>query len=757
MIAHATGRYVDEMIEDPVRLLFQLRSLYEKPSDVPQARIDELAARILHQEPFFESVEIVDAQGVVKRVIPEDSDALGLDRSRQEFFRQIRQGQQTYWSPSFISTRTGQPTVVLAIPMGQEILAGYLDLERIFNLSKMFTQNFGKDTFITVADVNGVYISHYETERVLQRQTAEEFASLHGRTPEQRSFRASVAGREMLVSFEKIEEPGWHVIVYQSYDDAFLLLRRIELFFGLSAMFCVIVAILASRRELVGVLNSFAALNRRFAAVAAGDFGGRIELGRFTELNEIAGHFNRMLDSIRERDEKLQAMAYQDPLTELPNRAFFARCLAETVRDRSPDRKFAVVYLDLDNFKTINDAHGHWRGDQVLKAVGERLRQAAKEDTLIARIGGDEFVFLVKDWDGNKGLEWLEEIREMLAVPIQMGSYSFYTGASIGVAVFPDDSRDADELLKYADMAMYQVKGSGRNGYRLYNTGMMAEFRRRTQIEEALRNALARHEFFLQYQPLVSADGRRLRGFEALIRWNSGSLGPVSPLELIPAAEEMGLIHSIGRWVMRTAGGKLAELTRRTGRELIFAVNVSALQLKDADFISDVADVMKECGLSSGQLELEITESAVVDSMEDAVSVLRQLRTIGVNISLDDFGTGYSSLSYLHQLPIHTVKIDKSFFRAITETPRAQDMLSGIVHLSKLLGLDVVAEGIETAEQAEFIAKSGCDFAQGYYFRRPMPEQELEAYCAAWPAAGPETGSSLGQRRVADETGRLTL
>ncbi|MEM5794973.1 MAG: GGDEF domain-containing phosphodiesterase, partial [Bacillota bacterium] len=292
-----------------------------------------------------------------------------------------------------------------------------------------------------------------------------------------------------------------------------------------------------------------------------------------------------------------------------------------------------------------------------------------------------------------------------------------------------------DELLKYADMAMYQAKAAGKNGCQFYTARMHALFQRKTSIEEALRTALERREFTLYYQPLLTTDGGTLRGFEALIRWNCNSMGFVPPLEFIAVAEEIGIINDIGRWVLHTACAKLAALTGKTGKALIMAVNISAHQLKDVNFIKDVADALAAYDLQPAQLELEITESAVIDSMEETVAALQKLRSLGVKVTLDDFGTGYSSLSYLHQLPIDTIKIDKSFFRDIVANQRAQDMLAGIVYLARKLGLNVVTEGIENKEQVAYIRGIDCDFAQGYYYKKPMPADETEEFCARWSEA----------------------
>ncbi len=734
-IAHAMAKHITETLETPVHLLQQIRAMYGNMELAPAQR-DLLVAQIVKQEPCFDRVDIVDQQGRVKGTLPERRETMDLNYSRDDFFLHIKQGEQIYWSNSFISPRTGRPMVIMAVPMGPDMLVAYLNLDRISNLSETFGDSFGQNTDIAVTDAKGVFISHFQRERVLQRQRAEQFTSLLQDTHNHNeSKRMEIAGRDYLVNFVELPQQHWYVIVYQATDSAFAILRRLALTSGLTAFFVFAGALLISRRRMNTVANAFSLLKRRFAEIAAGNFSGQVQLGRFSEFNEIAGYFNHMVASIRERDESLKNMAYQDSLTGLPNRVCFDKWLQDSVATTGPEGSFAVIFLDLDNFKVINDTHGHWLGDEILRAMAERLRGTVDEETFLARFGGDEFVFVVKNWAEEKGRHWLNTMRELLSAPVELGGYSFCVRVSIGAAVFPEDSRHADELLKYADMAMYQAKAAGKNGCQFYTARMHALFQRKTSIEEALRTALERREFTLYYQPLLTTDGGTLRGFEALIRWNCNSMGFVPPLEFIAVAEEIGIINDIGRWVLHTACAKLAALTGKTGKALIMAVNISAHQLKDVNFIKDVADALAAYDLQPAQLELEITESAVIDSMEETVAALQKLRSLGVKVSLDDFGTGYSSLSYLHQLPIDTIKIDKSFFRDIVANQRARDMLAGIVYLARKLGLNVVTEGIENKEQVAYIRGIDCDFAQGYYYKKPMPADETEEFCARWSEA----------------------
>lgn len=729
MIASSMGNHMATMLDDPLRLLKQIRAVYDQKEAGAPEKNDFLIGSIMQQEPYFEIIEILDDRGRTTYRFPGNKDMLGIDRSRQEFFAHIKQGEEFFWSNSFISAETGRPTVILAIPLQEKILVGHLNLGRLNLLSEGLKENYGNDFFIAVTDVNGVFLSHLEDDRVLQRQTIEETWPVYkDKHTEQPNYRTRISGKDYLFSIAEIRDLRWHVVVYQSYEAAFSLLNRLELYFGLTALLLLFGGILFSRRISSAVVEAFSQLNRSFVQISCGTFGEKVKEGKFDELNQIVRSFNEMADSMRDRDNRLQKLASQDPLTGLPNRIYFLQKLTEAVVNAKPGGKFAVAFVDLDNFKSINDTYGHCRGDEMLQIVSERLRALLPPKTLLARLGGDEFIFLIKEWDDRQGRQWLETIRSHLAKPVQIGLYSLYTGGSIGVAVFPDDSQSADELLQYADMAMYQVKNIGKNGYHFYTAKMREKLERKINIAGALRKALAKQEFTLNYQPLLSVDGKKLRGFEALLRWNCSEFGSVSPMEFIPIAEEIGLINDIGRWVLQNACAKLAELQKKTGGGFTISVNVSALQIKDADFISEVAEALTTHKFKPADLELEITESAIVGSMEEAVAMLKQLRKMGVKVSLDDFGTGYSSLSYLHHLPIDTIKIDKSFFQDIVFNRRAQDMLDGIVFLSRRLGLSVVAEGIEEEAQADYIASTDCDFVQGYYYQKPMEADRLASF-----------------------------
>ena len=431
-------------------------------------------------------------------------------------------------------------------------------------------------------------------------------------------------------------------------------------------------------------------------------------------------------------EAKIHALAYFDKLTALPNRAMMLLRLEEAlVANRGGSRFRALLIIDLDNFKSINDTRGHDTGDILLREVGKRLRSVARPDDIVARFGGDEFVILLHDLGtspaeaNRKATAAASQILECLSHAFEVSGTQQFTSASIGLDLFDGEAIRAEDLLKRAELAMYQAKAAGRNAYALFNPEMQSRLSDRVALEADLRHGISSGQFVLHYQPLAEVDGRMI-GVEALVRWNHPTRGVVPPNDFIGPAEESGLILPLGHWVLRTACQLLARWARSPATEhMTIAVNVSAHQLHRADFVTQVTDVLRETGASPHRLKLEITESLLVNDVEGTIAKMAELKEVGVRFSLDDFGTGYSSLSYLHRLPLSQLKIDKSFVRDALGGHQGAAIAHTILALGKALKLSVLAEGVETQEQLLFIKEAGCSEYQGYFYSRPLPEDVL--------------------------------
>jgi diguanylate cyclase (GGDEF)-like protein/PAS domain S-box-containing protein len=425
-------------------------------------------------------------------------------------------------------------------------------------------------------------------------------------------------------------------------------------------------------------------------------------------------------------EERIQFLAYFDALTGLPNRALMHDRLAQALATaRRRNEKVAVMFLDLDRFKLINDSLGHTVGDLLLREVGERIKGCTREEDTVSRVGGDEFVVLLTGAEEASAIA--SRVARALTGTFEVKGQSLSTSCSIGISMFPDDGDDGETLIKYADQAMYCAKESGRNACRFFDSDMNRRITERAMLEKDLRWALERQEFFLVYQPQVAIESGELAGFEALIRWRHPQLGLVPPDKFIGLAENTGLILPIGEWVLNAACSQAQRWFKDGLLKVPVAVNVSAVQFRQAEFSELIKRVLSNCGLSPQYLELELTESLLLTNQDVMLSVLHQLKHMGLNLAIDDFGTGYSSLSYLRQFDVNKLKIDRSFVREITTNPDDAAITKAIINLAKSLHLTVIAEGVEDKSQFEFLRAHKCDEIQGYYISKPVTATELAA------------------------------
>jgi len=425
---------------------------------------------------------------------------------------------------------------------------------------------------------------------------------------------------------------------------------------------------------------------------------------------------------LRQKEQEIVYMAYHDTLTGLPNRLLLLNRLeyAIDVATRA-NSQMAVLFLDIDRFKVINDSLGHDVGDRLLVTMSQRLHNTVRRSDIVARLGGDEFVLVLTDFDTAVYVAHVaEKLLSHLLETLSLDGHKVRVTASIGISIFPQDGTDARTLLRNADIAMYRAKEEGRNNFRFFDQTMNSRAVERLDMETSLRQAVENQEFVLHFQPKVVLGDGTVLGTEALIRWQHPKRGLVPPVEFIPLAEETGLIVPIGAWALRAACQQ-TQLWRQNGSpDLTVAVNLSARQFHQPDLPEQVARVLRETGLPPAALEIELTESTVMESAEKAIQALRHLRDIGVRIAVDDFGTGYSSLSYLKKLPINSLKIDRSFIADLVHDADDAAIVQTIIALGKVLRLEVVAEGVETEQQAAFLRKNGCPIGQGYFFARPL-------------------------------------
>jgi diguanylate cyclase (GGDEF)-like protein/PAS domain S-box-containing protein len=453
----------------------------------------------------------------------------------------------------------------------------------------------------------------------------------------------------------------------------------------------------------------------------------------------IVGTFgiSRDITQRKRAEEQLERQAFYDPLTELPNRALFRNRLQYLFNParRASDRSlFALLYLDLDRFKGINDSLGHDAGDELLVAIARRLERCVRPSDTLARLGGDEFTVLLTDIGSEvDATRVAERIHEEMAAPLEVRGHEVFTSVSLGIALSSAGYASAEDMLRDADIAMYRAKDAGRARHEVFAADMHRRAVSSLRLETELRRAIERHEIVPHYQPMVRLDTGELLGFEALARWHHPSRGVILPDQFIPLAEETGLVEAIGGQMLGDACRHACEWQRRHPRPVPIgiSVNVSTRQLSQASIVAAVERVLRDTGLDPRTLSLEITESALMHNLKAGAGVLERLRAMGVGLHLDDFGTGYSSLAYLHSFPADAIKVDRSFVSRMDRAPPQAAIVKAIVSLAHNLGMEVVAEGVETDPQAEALRALGCRRAQGFLFSRPLPADELEPLLAA--------------------------
>ncbi|MEW8691140.1 MAG: EAL domain-containing protein [Candidatus Thiodiazotropha endolucinida] len=439
-------------------------------------------------------------------------------------------------------------------------------------------------------------------------------------------------------------------------------------------------------------------------------------VGVFTDVSQI-----------KEAQDQINFLAHHDALTRLPNRALFRERFDHALMHaRRENTSIALLFLDLDRFKTVNDTLGHPVGDQVLLEVSKRMNQIIRASDTLARLGGDEFVLLLEEQtDAQHAAVVARKLIDLFSKPMILGEHELVVTASIGITLYPNDGDDSDKLIRHADRAMYEAKQQGRNTYRFFTHALTEGALERLMMENDLRRAVGRNELILHYQPIVNLETQQLQGIEALVRWQHPEQGLIAPCLFIELAEEIGIIGDIGQWVLRTACTQLAKWDRAGFRVPCISVNLSVQQIDREGLITMVSEELGRSGLSPDRLELEVTESMLIRNPELSRTVLSELRTIGVNFAIDDFGTGYSSLAYLKLLPLDRLKIDQSFVQDIGRDANDEAIVRAIIAMSKSLGLDSVAEGVEEPHQARFLLQAGSTLAQGYLYSRPLPAEEI--------------------------------
>lgn len=655
--------------------------------------------------------------------------------SDRTYFKPVMDG-RTVISEPIISKTTGNQMAVIAAPIKNEkgevigLMGGSLNLVKLYQFIDSST--FGDSaSYSYIIDKNGIVITHPNKSYIMKQNI-----SIHSSVIEESLVKASQQilnsdhglveythdGERSLNYFNIIPNTdGWKTIIKipLEYLNAPLEDASRDLtFVGLIGLiFSIIIAIFVSK----SISHPIIELSNAFKKASNGDLSVRAHYNSSDEIGHAAQSFNKMMETISN-------LTFYDTLTALPNKLLFMDRLNHEIADCSRDNeKLAVIILDIDKFENINNALGHSAGDKLLQAMAIRIKELLDENEIACRLSEDRFALLLpNNTQETYAIRTSLKLLELARQPWYVDNHTFHITASLGVVFYPNDGEDAETLLKNALAAMLKAKKNGRGNYQLYDSKTNNKLLDLIELDNFMHHALEKNEFVLHYQPQVDIATGRIVGTEALIRWNNAELGMISPAKFIPLAEENGLIVPIGDWVLRTACAQNKKWMDMGYEPMYISVNISAVQIHQSDFIEKISQVLEETQLDPKYLELEITESIAMEDTEARIKILEILRSMGVRIAIDDFGTGYSSLNYLRRFHLTSLKIDQSFTREIALNEKDAAIVSTIIAIGQNLNLKIIAEGVETQEQLEFLRQKKCDNIQGYLYSRPVPCDVLE-------------------------------
>jgi len=664
------------------------------------------------------------------------ADTMEVSRVGQPFrFPALLDGARDAGKASSIATMDGRLYQVVIVPVLAPDPIAYVSAA--FEVGDPLARAFGQLSGLAVSFVtrerDGTWhVQASSLDAPLRAQLAAALSAVKGTSGVQELAVAGEAYETRLAPLPTQGPAHLMALLQRPVAEALAPFRRITTSFFVLTLAGLLLLLFGTVVIARGITRPVQRLAEAAARVQQGDYRRHVEIERRDEIGQLATSFNHMLDGIVSREEEILRLAYEDPLTGLPNRAMFQQHLAEAVAGaRDSTGRVAVLLFDMDRFKGINDTLGHPVGDQVLREVAARVRAALPGSEVLARLGGDEFgILLATDGDERGARAVALQVTEALEDPVEVGEESMDIAASIGIALFPGHGDDAPALLRAADVAMYAAKRA-KTGWALYDPRHDERRREHLTLLGELKRAVEARELVLHYQPKVSLADGRIEGVEALVRWRHPERGFVPPGEFIPFAEQAGYIGSITRWVLAESIAQCARW-QRGGLELRVSANISARDLRhEANLVQHVARCLEREGLAAGMLRLEITESALMDDPRSAQSALAHLRELGVTSAIDDYGTGYSSLAYIKQLAVNELKIDRAFVSGMEADSRNAAIVRSTIELGHNLGFTVVAEGVETGHELAQLRRFGCDLGQGYHFARPMDAAAIERWMSS--------------------------
>ncbi len=674
---------------------------------------------------IFYHIEILSNSGKVISTLPSSSVDPGQNRIDTDYFTYAQKNSRylsngsVYWSPE-------ESAAVVLISSGEYIFIGFIDVKSAYSKISESIKSEENTRSIAMISESGSLLNLAGNHAFTNHDQESWHEKIH-EILEGRSHGAFIrkSGIVSILTAAKLESINHTLISACDPDHVFHSVTPLILILVLVLFFIVLyLAIICTWRSLniKGTIDSFI---HQTELVSKGEMEQPMENQSIHEFNLLTQNFNFMIDSVKQRDMKLETMAYHDRLTGIENRAYLYEKLNLRTY-KAGAKQMALIYIDIDNFKNINDTFGHFFGDKLLMNTASMLRSCLDYKYKLLHLGGNEFVYLVPANDEKQIIQSIQYIKTLFLNPIKCCDRNIYISVSMGISICPNQGYDFDILLKCAHTALHAAKSQGKNTFAFYHSSMNRTIERRMEIEQHLRGVPDNEELHILFQPQIDLQENKVRGFEALLRWNSKTLGSVDPAEFISVAEDTGMIVPIGEWVTRKACIQIGSLNKTFGTHYTVAINLSPIELRNPDYIRTTKEILEDTGFDPGWLELEITENVFIHHNDSMISdTLRQLRKLGIKIALDDFGTGYSSLSYLSKLPIHTLKIDREFISNFSDH-KTRNMIESIVIMAHKLDLSVIAEGVEKEEEYLLLKNLNCDFIQGYYFSEPIPFEEIK-------------------------------
>lgn len=611
--------------------------------------------------------------------------------------------------------------------MGPKGMLGVIALD--MNLHEMSSQisnsKIGEDGFVLLLSSNGTILANRDNHMIGETLFGAQHSKIIKDT-EKSYVSYTIQNKDYIVRARPIVENDMSIVTAISKEEIIRnLINRHQPILGIGLFCLLLFGVIAYFATLRGV-RPLKKLGKLMISVENGNYNVQANANDYEEIERLANGFNSMILAIKTREDKIKHLASYDSLTGLLNRRSLQELLTASLENDPSGRLKAVIFVDLDNFKTVNDTLGHSFGDKLIEEVAKKLNALSSVHKDVARISGDEFIVVMHDLESiEQARNLAEEIIQQFDIPITVESRILNVTASVGVSLYPLHTNASEELLKLADMAMYQAKSSGKNGYRIFDERMKQQLEEKFKIELGIRECLDKDGFELFFQPLFKPEEGRIASIEALLRTNSPALSNYNTLQIIQVAELTGQIVEIDKWVLKQACSTIQKINKNMEHPVSIAVNISAVHIMQQDFVDNIREIIEASGVSPSWIELEITETALMKSFDLNKQKLVDLQKFGISIHLDDFGTGYSSLSYLNSLPINHVKIDKSFVDGMLQSEKDGKFIETIINLAHTIGLHVVAEGVEHREQFEMLRSYNCELIQGYYISKPVSYEEI--------------------------------